>query len=66
MRKLTAILVTAVFVVTLLTSVIVSTSEAKPPRDCYYKCVNGLGYFCCIVDGEEQCQYDPKIDCIRW
>ena len=66
MRKFLTLMLVAVFVISLAVTAMISTSEAKPPKDCYYKCVNGLGYFCCIVDGEEQCEYSPKIDCIRW
>lgn len=64
MRKVMGIMLAAVLIVFFAVGFITSV-EAKKPVPCTYKCINGLGYLCCIVDGEEVCTYDPKIDCIR-
>jgi len=64
MRKSIALVLVLVFVVSLLIGMMVSPTQAKPPK-CYYKCMNGLLYRCCIIDGVEGCNIEPKGDCIR-
>lgn len=66
MRKITGLMLVVLFVCAFVIGTITSDAQAGKKQDCYIKCVNGLGYFCCIVDGEEQCEYRPNIDCIRW
>jgi hypothetical protein len=63
MRKMIAIMAVAVFVVSLVATILVSSATAAAP--CRYKCLNGRGYKCCTVNGVETCTYDPRIDCIR-
>jgi hypothetical protein len=65
-RRATIAVMVIVFTLSFATAILVSTAGAKPPIPCTYRCIDGLGYRCCIVDGEEVCEYDPKIDCIRW
>ena len=65
MRKTMAILLIGVFVVALAVAFMFSAVTAKPPvpNPCTYKCINCVGYKCCIVNGQEVCTYEPKIDC---
>lgn len=61
MKKGFAVLLVVLFVASFLVGFFASSSEAA----CSVRCIKGLAYRCCVVNGVETCTYQPHIDCIR-
>jgi hypothetical protein len=64
MRKIIILGLLMAFVFSFTVGVLNTSTQAKPPIPCTYKCINQDWYFCCICPGTfwETCEF-LQYDC---
>jgi hypothetical protein len=48
MRKITALALVLVFAFSFVLGAMISSTQARPPIPCTWKCIDGDTYFCCL------------------